>query len=81
MAEPPSAGALLFEESIHGTRDTVSGDHLARWRRELVPLYTLSASVLCAARGWYLLKELAPLLLPLTLSVFLAYTTLPEPRP
>src|SRR6516162_4215070 len=50
---------------------------LARLRRELIPLYALAAAVLCAAGGWYLLKELAPLLRPLTLAVFLAYTILP----
>lgn len=54
---------------------TVGG--AARSRRELVPLYALAAAVLCGAGGWYLLKELAPLLRPLTLAVFLAYTILP----
>ena len=35
----------------------------------------------CAPRAsWYLLKELAPLLRPLTLAVFLAYTVLPLER-
>jgi AI-2 transport protein TqsA len=42
-----------------------------------VPLYALAAAVLCAAGGWYLLKELAPLLRPLILAVFLAYTIVP----
>ena len=36
----------------------------ARMRPDLVPLYALAAAVLCAAGGWYLLKELAPLLRP-----------------
>jgi hypothetical protein len=49
----------------------------ARFRRDLVPLYALAAVVLCAAGGWYLLEELAPLLRPLVLAVFLAYTILP----
>jgi AI-2 transport protein TqsA len=40
----------------------------------------LAAAVLCAAGGWYLLKELAPLLRPLILAVFLAYTILPAHR-
>jgi predicted PurR-regulated permease PerM len=33
--------------------------------------------VLCAAGGWYLLKELAPLFRPLILAMFLAYMILP----
>src|SRR6516162_6901229 len=53
---------------------------LARLRRELIPLYALAATVVCAAGGWYLLKELAPLLRPLVLAVFLAYTILPVHR-
>ena len=52
----------------------------ARLRPDLVPLYALAAAVLCAAGGWYLLKELAPLLRPLVLAVFLAYTILPAHR-
>ena len=40
----------------------------------------VAAAVLCAAGGWYLLKELAPLLRPLILAVFLAYTILPAHR-
>ena len=55
-------------------------DRMARMRPDLVPLYALAAAVLCAAGGWYLLKELAPLLRPLILAVFLAYTILPAHR-
>jgi AI-2 transport protein TqsA len=55
----------------------VASGRAARLRRDLVPLYALAAAVLCAAGGWYLLKELAPLLRPLILAVFLAYTILP----
>ena len=51
-----------------------------RLRPDLVPLYAVAAAVLCAAGGWYLLKELAPLLRPLILAVFLAYTILPAHR-
>ena len=58
----------------------VMGGRTARLRSDLVPLYTLAAAVLCAAGGWYLLKELAPLLRPLILAVFLAYTILPAHR-
>ena len=47
---------------------------------QLIPLYALAAVVVCAAGGWYLLKELAPLLRPLILAVFLAYTILPVHR-
>ena len=54
----------------------VTDGRLARLRRELIPLYALTAAV-CAAGGWYLLKELAPLLRPLILAVFLVYTILP----
>ncbi len=52
----------------------------AQLRPDLVPLYAVAAAVLCAAGGWYLLKELAPLLRPLILAVFLAYTILPAHR-
>ena len=52
----------------------------ARTRPDLVPLFALAAAVMCAAGGWYLLKELAPLLRPLILAVFLAYTILPAHR-
>jgi hypothetical protein len=41
-------------------------------RRELIPLYALAAAVVCAAGGWYLLKELAPLLRPLILALLWA---------
>src|SRR3954451_22330326 len=58
----------------------VADGRSARLRRDLVPLYALAAAVLCAAGGWYLLKELAPLLRPLILAVFLAYTILPPRR-
>ncbi len=50
---------------------------VVRPRHDLVPLYALAAALVCAAGGWYLLKELAPLLRPLTLAVLLAYTILP----
>jgi AI-2 transport protein TqsA len=56
------------------------GGHLARLRRELTPLYALAATVVCAAGGWYLLKELAPLLRPLILALLLVYTILPLHR-
>jgi predicted PurR-regulated permease PerM len=52
----------------------------ARLRSDLMPLYVVAAALLCAAAGWYLLKELAPLLRPLVLAVFLAYTILPAHR-
>src|SRR5215468_3344514 len=58
----------------------VASGRAARLRRELVPLYALAAAVVCAAGGWYLLKELAPLLRPLVLAVFLAYMILPVHR-
>jgi AI-2 transport protein TqsA len=58
----------------------VTDGRLARLRRELIPLYALAAAVVCAAGGWYLLKELAPLLRPLILAVFLAYTIVPVHR-
>jgi AI-2 transport protein TqsA len=55
-------------------------EQTARWRWELTPLYAMAAAVLCAAGAWYLLKDLAPLLRPLTLAIFLAYTILPAHR-
>ena len=60
----------------------VASGRAARLRSDLIPLYALAAGVLCAVGGWYLLKGLAPLLRPLVLAVFLAYTILPaHPRP
>ena len=53
---------------------------MARLRRELLPLSALAAAVVCAAGGWYLLKELAPILRPLIPGVFLAYTIVPVHR-
>src|SRR5215831_9865339 len=67
-------------ESSQAESEVVAGGRPARLRRDLVPLYALTAAVLCAAGGGYLLKELAPLLRPLTLAVFLAYTILPAHR-
>jgi AI-2 transport protein TqsA len=67
-------------ESSEAEPGVVNADRTARLRPDLVPLYALAAAVLCAAGGWYLLKELAPLLRPLILAVFLAYTILPAHR-
>lgn len=58
----------------------VASGRAARLRSDLIPLYALAAALVCAAGGWYLLKELAPLLRPLILAVFLAYTILPAHR-
>ena len=52
----------------------------ARMKHDLGPLYAMAAALVCAAASWYLLKELGPLLRPLTLAVFLAYTVLPVQR-
>ena len=57
----------------------VDAGRSARSGRELIPLY-VPAAVAGAAGCWYLLKELAPLLRPLMLAVFLAYTILPVHR-
>jgi AI-2 transport protein TqsA len=59
---------------------SVSSGRLGRPRRDLVPLYAMAAALICAAGGWYLLKELAPLLRPLAMAVFLAYTIVPVHR-
>ena len=64
-------------EPIEEDPGVVAGGHAARLRSDLRPLYALAAAVLCAAGGWYLLKELAPLFRPLVLAVFLAYMILP----
>ena len=58
----------------------VMGGSTAPMRPDLVPLYAVAAAVVCAAGAWYLLRELAPLLRPLILAVFLAYTILPAHR-
>ena len=47
---------------------------------DLGPLYAMAAALVCAAASWYLLKELGPLLRPVTLAVFLVYTVLPLER-
>jgi predicted PurR-regulated permease PerM len=82
-----SDGRSILEEEVLSamgpTGDetgSVASGRSARLRRELTPLYALAAAVVCAAGGWYLLKELAPLLRPLILAVFLAYTILPVHR-
>jgi AI-2 transport protein TqsA len=56
---------------------TAAAGRSVRFRRELLPLYALAAAIICAAGGWYLLKELAPLLRPLVLAIFLVYTVMP----
>ena len=56
------------------------GDRMAQLKQDLGPLYAMAAALACAAASWYLLKELAPLLRPLTLAGFLAYTILPVQR-
>jgi predicted PurR-regulated permease PerM len=58
----------------------VAESRLARLRLEFIPLFAVAAAVVCAAGGWYLLKELAPLLRPLVLAVFLAYIIVPLHR-
>lgn len=83
---------LIAEPALTLTRPD-SGDHSTglpaldeaakRWsrlRRDLLPLYALAAALICAAASWYLLKELATLLRPLVLAIFLAYTILPLHR-
>src|SRR5262245_16371319 len=64
-------------ESTGDESGVIASGRVGRSRRELVPLQALAAVIVCAAGGWYLLKELAPLLRPLILAVFLAYTILP----
>jgi AI-2 transport protein TqsA len=64
-------------ESTQDGPGLVATGRAALLRRDLTPLYALAAAVLCAAGSWYLLKELAPLLRPLVLAVFLAYTIVP----
>src|SRR3954469_22420589 len=59
---------------------SLAGGRVARPRRTLLPLYTPAVAVVILAGGWYLLKELGPMLRPLTLAVFLAYTILPAHR-
>jgi predicted PurR-regulated permease PerM len=60
-----------------GEPELIGSGPQARSRGDLVPLYAMAAAVLCAAGGWYLLKELAPLLRPLILAILLVYTILP----
>lgn len=64
-------------EMISEDAGVVPINRAARSRRDLTPLYALAAALACAAGSWYLLKELVPLLRPLVLAVFLAYTILP----
>ena len=67
-------------EPIREEPGGAANSRAARLRRELVPLYALAAVLMSAAGGWYLLKELAPLLRPLALAVLLAYTIVPIHR-
>jgi predicted PurR-regulated permease PerM len=68
-----------MEMSEHDPGPVASG-RVARSPADLVPLFVAAAAILCASGGWYLLKELGPLLRPLILAVFLAYTILPAHR-
>jgi len=67
-------------ETIREEPGGSANSRAARLRRELIPLYALAAVLMSAAGGWYLLKELAPLLRPLILAVLLAYAILPIHR-
>jgi AI-2 transport protein TqsA len=49
----------------------------ARPFRDRAPLTLIATYLVIAATGWYLLKELAPVLRPLLLAVFLAYVIVP----
>jgi AI-2 transport protein TqsA len=49
---------------------------LTRWRGG-VPLRTVAYVLVIAAAGWFLLAQLAPILRPLLVAVFLAYVLLP----
>lgn len=46
------------------------------WEDSL-PLYALAACLVVASTSWFLLKEMAPLLRPLVLAIFLAYMVVP----
>ena len=50
---------------------------LRRMLRDRTTLTTVTAYLVLAAAAWYLLKELAPVLRPLLLAVFLAYVIVP----
>ncbi|HEX4589020.1 MAG TPA: AI-2E family transporter, partial [Gemmataceae bacterium] len=50
---------------------------LRRMLRDRATLTTVATYLVIAAAAWYLLKELAPVLRPLLLAVFLAYIILP----
>ncbi len=73
----PASGSALPPGS---PLDAEATTRWGRLRRELVPLYGLTAALVCGAASWYLLKELASLLRPLVLAVFLAYMILPASR-
>src|SRR4051812_27417758 len=45
--------------------------------RDRAALVTVATYLVIAATAWYLLKELAPVLRPLALAVFLAYVIVP----
>jgi AI-2 transport protein TqsA len=57
--------------------ENLEGRWSGKVRGNLDPLYATAAAVFIAVGGWYLLKELAPLLRPLVLAIFLAYIILP----
>ncbi len=64
-------------ELIKEGPQTASSSRVARLPRHLYPLFATAAALFIAVASWYLLKELAPLLRPLVLAVFLAYRILP----
>jgi AI-2 transport protein TqsA len=70
MAQQDEPASHLPEASIPTSGRGLSGG-------ELTPLVGAAAGLFLVVGGWYLLKELAPLLRPLVLAVFLAYTIVP----
>src|SRR4051794_21168637 len=50
--------------------------HTPRWR-DPAALQTAAAVLVIAAAGWFLMVQLAPLLRPLLIAVFLAYVLMP----
>src|SRR4051794_6379882 len=50
--------------------------HTPRWR-DPAALQTAAAVLVIAAAGWFLMLQLAPLLRPLLIAVFLAYVLMP----
>src|SRR5947209_992723 len=74
---PPHAGNRATPHGVSPAQP--DGDPLGFWKDRLT-LATVAVCLVIAATSWYLLKELAPILRPLLMAVFLCYVVIPGHR-